>query len=115
MRIERDARAPQHLIHVRSPDFALEAAAERRGGGQGSRKITPQFEIVAFGNSLQQRDSLSVVRRHGADKGDVDIQGRCIGQRVENGRFKRQVTDFGPNTTRPKAFTVVGNCEIIRS
>src|SRR5260370_17754156 len=61
MRIERDARASQHLIHLRSPDFALEAAAERRGGGEGLRKIAPKFEIVALGNGFQQRDPLPVV------------------------------------------------------
>src|SRR5674476_362072 len=33
MRVERDARASQDLVHVRAPDFALVAAAQWRRGG----------------------------------------------------------------------------------
>ena len=32
MRVERHAGTPQDLIHVGAPDFALEAAVQRRGG-----------------------------------------------------------------------------------
>src|ERR1700738_3548887 len=34
MRVERDARSAQHLVHLRSPDSALVAAMERRRGGE---------------------------------------------------------------------------------
>ena len=32
MRVERDARAPEHLIHVGTPDLTLEAAMQWRRG-----------------------------------------------------------------------------------
>ena len=62
MRVERDARAPEHLIHILAPDLALEAAAERRGGGKGVRKIAPELEIVASGHGLEQRNPLLMIR-----------------------------------------------------
>ena len=95
-------RAPQHLIHVGAPDFALEAAVQRRGGGQGLRRVAPQFEIVAFGDGLQQRNPLPMVGRNGADKGDVDVRRGRRRQRVENGRLERQMIDFRADAERPK-------------
>ena len=102
MRVERDARAPQHLIHVGAPDLALEAAVQRRSGGQGLRQISPELEIVAFGDRQQQGDPLLVVGRHGADKGDVDVCRRRFGQGVEDSRLEREVRHFRPDAERPE-------------
>ncbi len=88
VRIERDLRAPQRLIHLGAPDLALKAAMQRRGGGQRLRRVAEQFEIVTFGNGLEQRNPLPVIRRHGADKGNLDVDRRRRRQRVENGRAR---------------------------
>ena len=102
MRIERDLRSPQRLIHVDAPGFALKAAVQRRGRGQRLRRAAEQFEIVAFGDRFQQRDPLPVVRRDGAGKGNFDIHGRLRRQRIEQGRLECQMIDFGANAKASK-------------
>ena len=92
--IERDLRAPQRLIHVGAPDLALKAAVQRGGGGQRLRRVAEQLEIVTFGNGLEQRNPLPVIRRHRADKGNLDVDGGRRRQRFENGRLERQMIDF---------------------
>ena len=86
--VERDLRAPQRLIHVGAPDLALKAAMQRRGGRQRPRRVAEQFEIVTFGNGLEQRNPLLVIRRHRADKGNLDIHGGRRRQRVEQWRAR---------------------------
>ena len=70
--------------------------------GRACGQVSPQFEIVAFGDRLQQRDPLPVVGRNGADERDVDIRRRRLGQGVENGRLEREMIHFRADAERPK-------------
>src|SRR5260221_8624565 len=57
MRVQRDARAAQHVIHVGTPDLALETAMQRRRGGEGLY-IFPQLWILGLGNPQKQSEPL---------------------------------------------------------
>ena len=79
-------------------------------------RVAPQFQIIARGDGLQQRDPLLVIGRYRTDKGDVDILRRRCGQDIENGRLESQMADLGADAGAPETIsTIADSCEIIRS